>query len=74
MLTRQEPHVHDYKKLGFITEFGTVARENQLVPDVVSRTIDRIILVRTCVCGASQAFDCGPKVEMREKYAELTKG
>lgn len=69
----KEPHKHDYTKIGYIREVGTTAPTEMLRVDLSPRTIDRIILIRSCACGASQAFDCGDKQPMREKYTELTR-
>lgn len=63
--TKQEPHVHNFKKLGYIREVGTTNPSELLRVDIPARTIDRIILTRACTCGASQAFDCGNPSEMR---------
>lgn len=74
MATKQEPHVHNFSKLGFIREVGTTTPSELLRVDVAARTVDRIILVRTCECTASEAFECGEAQAMRELYARLTKG
>ena len=74
MTTKQQSHIHDYKKLGFIREVGTTSRNNRLVPDSPGKLINRIILTRTCECGRSQAFECGDKEKMRVLLAQLTNG
>lgn len=63
--TKQDPHVHNFTKLGYIREVGTSPG---------GEFVDRIILIRTCACGQEQAFECGPRQKMREKYATLIKG
>lgn len=72
-MARQEPHVHEFKKLGFIREVGTTSRNNKLVPDALGKVINRVILIRSCECGKSQAFECGGKNEMRVLFARLSK-
>ena len=71
MMTK--PHIHDYTKIGYVREVGTTNPTEMLRVYIPSQTIDRIILIRICSCGASQAFDCGDRAAMREKYAQLSK-
>lgn len=60
--TKQDPHIHNFTKLGYVREVGTSPG---------GEFVDRIILIRSCVCGGSQAFECGPRLEMRELYTQL---
>lgn len=60
MIAQNEKHQHDYTKLGFLREVG-----------VTDRSINRIILTRSCFCGDSQAFECGDRDEMRELLARI---
>lgn len=61
MLTKKESHTHDFTKLGILREVGTTK----------TRTINRVILIRSCECKASQAFECGNKDTMIELYKRL---
>jgi len=72
MISKKDHHIHEFKKLGYVKEFGTgAATGNRLVPNPPVKTIRRIILTRSCKCGVSQAFECGDKDKMRDLYATL---
>ena len=71
MISKTEPHRHDYRKLGFVEDRGRAEHTNEIIREVLSRDIRRIILTRVCECGQSQAFECGPKQEMRELYTKI---
>jgi len=68
MISKTEPHRHNFTKLGYVQDFGSARRTNALIQDVVSRDIRRIILIRICSCSQSQAFECGAREAMRELF------